>query len=214
MPKELDYRPPEFHFDDRLASQLARPIQSPPAEPLELERVAAARCSPFADYARVLTPEGGILILYRDCASGWLYTLLRTAVWIILTVTELWLLSKSSMSAGSASIAFLILGSATLFLVTRKIKIRHSVEIRHDRMILDGKHVFWAEDIGPNLPQLEIKDQNNPNRMVIAGVCGTRFVEYMTANRLDDNDRTPEVLAADLQDAIQQLWARDELIFG
>jgi hypothetical protein len=214
MPKDLHYKPPQFHFDDRLATQLARPIQNPPAEPLEPERAAAVRRSPFADYARLLTPEGGILILYRDRASGWLYTVLRTAVWIILTVTELRLLSKSSMSAGSASIAFLIVGSATLFLVTRKITIRHSVEIRHDRMILDGKHVFWAEDIGPNLPQLEIKDQNNPNRMVIAGICGTRFVEYMTANRLDDNDRTPEVLIADLQDAIQQLWARDEMIFG
>jgi hypothetical protein len=212
MPKDLRYKPPQFHFDDRLASQLARPIENPPAE--ALERDTAERRSPFADYARMLTPEGGILILYRDCASGWLYTLLRTAVWIVLTVIELWFLSKSSLSVGGATLGVLIAGSATLFLVTRKIKIRHSVEIRHDRMLLDGKHVFWADDIGPNLPQLEIKEQNNPNRMVIAGICGTRFVEYMTANRLDDNDRTPEVLIADLQDAIQQLWARDEMIFG
>jgi hypothetical protein len=48
---------------------------------------------------------------------------------------------------------------------------------------------------------------------VIAGTCGTRHVEYMTANRLDKCDRTPEVLAADLQDAMQQLWGRTELVF-
>jgi hypothetical protein len=35
----------------------------------------------------------------------------------------------------------------------------------------------------------------------------------MTANRVDENDRTPEVLAADLQDAMQQLWGRIELEF-
>jgi hypothetical protein len=100
-----------------------------------------------------------------------------------------------------------------LFLVTRKIKKSHSVEIQHDRMVLDGKHVFWAEDIGTNFPQLEIKDEENPDRMVIAGTCGTRHVEYMTCNRYDKQDRTPEVLASDLQNAMQQLWARRELSF-
>jgi hypothetical protein len=40
---------------------------------------------------------------------------------------------------------------------------------------------------------------DDPDRMVIGGICGTRFIEYMTANRLDKNDRTPERLAADLE---------------
>ncbi len=39
------------------------------------------------------------------------------------------------------------------------------------------------------------------------------FIEYMTANRMDENDRTPEVLAADLQQAMEQLWGRREVTF-
>jgi len=212
MPRELRYQPPEIKFDDRLAAQLARQVAEQPVTPIEAAAYATGR-SPFVDYARILTPEGGILILYRDLAHGWLYTLLRVVVWLILTVAELWFAVKSSQTDFGAATTFWVLFVATLFLVTRKIKKRHSVEIRHDRMILDGKHVFWAGSIGPHWPQLQ-KVDNDPNRMVIAGIYGTRYVEYMTANRMDDNDRMPEVLAAELQDAMQQLWGRSELTFG
>jgi len=213
MKRELDYRPPKIKFDDSLAAQLAQLDELTPAAPTGTAPYAEERRNPFVDYARILTPEGGILILYRDRATGWLYTLFRVVVWLILTVIEIWLLGKTELTTGQAMLWFAILNGATLFLVTRKIKRRHAVEIRHDRMILDGKHVFWARDIGRNWPQLQKKD-GDPEQMVIAGICGTRFVEYMTANRWDDNDRTPEVLAADLQDAMQQLWGRSELVFG
>jgi hypothetical protein len=36
----------------------------------------------------------------------------------------------------------------------------------------------------------------------------------MSAKRLDNNDRTPEILAADLQAAIEQLWGRREVTFA
>jgi hypothetical protein len=79
-----------------------------------------------------------------------------------------------------------------------KIVVSHSVEIRPDAMIVDGTDVFYAEDVGENWPKLQMMD-DDPDRMVIGGICGTRFIEYMTANRLDKNDRTPERLAADLE---------------
>ena len=41
-----------------------------------------------------------------------------------------------------------------------------------------------------------------------------RACRYMTANRLDENDGTPEVLAADLQAAMEQLWGRREVTFA
>lgn len=174
----------------------------------------ADRKSPFLDYVRILTPEGGILIIYKDLAQGWLYSLLRVVAWLLMTGTEGWLLGfESALSAAGAFFWLMMLGAINFFAVTRKIKVRHSVEIRHDRMILDGKHVFWAKQIGRNWPQLQMKDRD-PNCMVIAGICGTRFVEHMTANRIDECDRTPEVLAADLQDAMQQLWGRSELVFN
>jgi hypothetical protein len=214
MTSQLKYTPPEIKFDDGLAGQLAR--QAPP-QPFTAGDATAdgdGRINPFVDYARVLTPEGGILIVYRDCARGGVYALCRVAAWTILTAIELRFLADSSLSFGDATLWFLILAAATLFLVTRKIKIRHTIEIRHDRMILDGKHVFWAQHIGRNWPQLQKVDQDDPNRMVIAGTYGTRHVIYSTANRIGTNDRTPEVLAADLQDAMQQLWGRTELDFG
>ena len=42
----------------------------------------------------------------------------------------------------------------------------------------------------------------------LGGIYGTRFVEYLTVRRFDKADRAPEVFAAHLQEAIQQLWAR------
>ena len=75
-----------------------------------------------------------------------------------------------------------------------------------------GRDIFWAEDIGENWPELKTKD-DGPDRMVIAGICGTRYVEYMTANRFDECDRTSEVLAEDLKNAMEQLWGRREVTF-
>jgi hypothetical protein len=209
----LRYEPPAFEFDESLAEQLTRiaPVGSQ-LTPTGRMPFGADRKSPFAEYARILTPEGGILILYTDLVRGWPYAVLRAGIWGVLTVGQGWFLfHKSGLSLSSALLWLLILGAINLFLVTRKIRRRHSVEIRQDRMILDGGDVFWAEDIGQNWPKLQMK--GDPNRMVIAGTCGTRHVEYMTANRLDKCDRTPEVLAADLQDAMQQLWGRTELVF-
>ena len=213
MPSDLHYKGPDIRFDEDLAGQLARQARIRPTGAFDAAPGADGRINPFLDYARILTPEGGILILYRDCARGGIYALSRIAVWIVLTVTELWVLADSALSFGNATLWFLILAAGTLFFVTRKIKIRHSAEIRHDRMILDAKQVFWAEHIGRNWPQLQKIDEDS-DRMVIAGTYGTRHVQYMTVNRIGSNDRTPEVLAADLQDAMQQLWGRSELDFG
>jgi hypothetical protein len=100
-----------------------------------------------------------------------------------------------------------------LRIVRRPVEVAHSVEIRSDAMIVDGTDVFYAEDIGDNWPELQMKD-DDPDRMVICGICGTRLIEYMTANRRDENDRTPEILAADLEAAIEQLWGRREVTFA
>lgn len=213
MTRELNYQPPQIEFDDGLARQLARPAGTTPAAPIETATGYGQHRSPFAGYARILTPAGGFLIHYRDRLCGWPYTLCRLAAWSVLTILELRWLSESDLSFGAFVMWFIILGAAALFLVTRKIKRRHSVEIRHDRMILDAKDVFWAQDIGSNFPKLQQVD-DDPDRFVIAGICGTRWIEYMTVNRVDANDRTPEVLAADLQNAMQQLWGRNELVFG
>ena len=41
---------------------------------------------------------------------------------------------------------------------------------------------------------------------IMFGLYGTRFVEYLTIRRFDEYDGMPEVFAAHLQTAMQQLW--------
>jgi hypothetical protein len=120
---------------------------------------------------------------------------------------------ESSLSVLQCLLAFTLLMFVNGLIVRLRIEVSHSVEIRADAMIVDGEDVFYAQDIGDNWPELQMKD-DDPDRMVICGICGTRFIEYMTANRLDKNDRTPEMLAADLQAAIEQLWGRREVTFA
>lgn len=212
VPLEIEFQPPEIEFDDTMAREFARVANAEPVARLSPVYDLPVRKSPFVDYARILTAQGGILILYTDRARGWLYMLMRIVAWFALTGIGAGLLGMFALPSSAQFLSFLLLCGINLFCVTRPIKIRHSVEIRHDRMILDEKDVFWASDIGTNWPELKPKD-DDPSRLVICGICGTRFVEFMTANRMDDNDRTPEVLAADLKSAMEQLWGRSEVIF-
>jgi hypothetical protein len=48
--------------------------------------------------------------------------------------------------------------------------------------------------------------QDEKGNQVLSGIYGTRFVEYLTVRRFDDYDRMPEVFAAHLNEAMQQLW--------
>ncbi|HVR55678.1 MAG TPA: hypothetical protein VMT72_02475 [Pseudolabrys sp.] len=123
-----------------------------------------------------------------------------------------WLIMRSSIPGSFGFPLFMVLAVAIILIVCRTIPVHHSVEIHPDGMIIDGQLFFSADDIGDNWPALQYTGEDHPDRMVLCGVCGTRFIEYSSVNRLDRNDRTPEVLAADLQMAMEQLWGRRELI--
>jgi hypothetical protein len=212
MSEHLRYVPPGVDFDPRLANELARLDATPLTVDGEAYPVVDRR-SPFKGYARMLTPEGGILILYRDQNRSLLLTILRVIAWIVATWIGGWLIFVvSPLSARQGFYAFALLMLVNWLIVRLPVEASHSVEIRPDAMIVDGEDVFYAEDIGDNWPELQVKD-DDPERMVISGICGTRFIEYMTANRLDENDRTPEVLAAHLKAAMEQLWGRREVTF-
>jgi hypothetical protein len=55
--------------------------------------------------------------------------------------------------------------------------------------------MFWLSHM-ESLPALERKETG---KEVGCGIYGTRYVEYLTVRRFDDNDRTPEVFAAHLK---------------
>jgi hypothetical protein len=191
-----------------------------PLELPELHEIASAIAakreadrSPFADYGRHLTPEGGILIAYKDIDRSTGYALLRGFAWTVSTGVSAWIIHSLRFSFLSGSGWLLMLACVIGLIVRIKFEVEHTVEIRPDGMIVDGTDFFALSDIGTNWPMLQMTD-DDPDRMVIAGVCGTRFIEYMTANRIDASDRMPEVLAADLEDAMEQLWGRTELVFS
>jgi hypothetical protein len=209
----MRFVPPRVDFDPRLANELARWERTPPTVADEVYPIAGRR-SPFKGYVRMLTPEGGILIFYKDQDCGLFLTILRVFAWIVATGTGAWLIfSVSSLSTLPSLLTLALLMFINLLIVCQTVEVSHSVEIRPDAMIVDGEDVFYAQDIGDNWPELQKKD-GDPERMVISGICGVRFIEYMTANRLDENDRTPEVLAADLKAAMEQLWGRREVTFA
>jgi hypothetical protein len=204
--------PPSVEVDPTLANELAR-YPAPAATAANALYPIHRHHSPFKDYVRMLTPDGGVLILYKGQDRHPFLTMLRVFAWIMATGVGGWLIFyKSSLSGLQSLLALTLLMLINALLACRRIEVAHSVEIRPDAMIIDGQDVFYAEDIGDNWPELKMKD-DDPDRMVIGGICGTRFIEYMTANRLDKNDRTPERLGADLAAAIEQLWGRREVTF-
>jgi hypothetical protein len=92
----------------------------------------------------------------------------------------------------------------------RPLRVWHSIEIHPDGLIIDERLSYSVDAMGENWPSLQMVD-DDPDRLVFCGIVGTRFIEFATANRLHSkHDRTPEVLAADLELAMEQLWGRRE----
>jgi hypothetical protein len=213
MSDDLRFTLPRVDFDPRLEDDLARGLVAIPATADEPNPIHGRR-SPFKDYKRMLTPEGGVLIFYMDQDRGFFLTMLRVFAWAVATGLGGWVIFfESPLNVVQCLLTFVLLMFINLRIVRHPVEVSHSIEIRSDAMIVDSTDVFYAEDIGDNWPELQMKDDDDPDRMVICGIYGNRFVEYMTANRRDENDRAPEVLAADLEAAMEQLWGRREVTF-
>jgi hypothetical protein len=212
MPNNFQYAPPRLTRETH-AGMI--PLELP--EPHDIAAMIAAQReggpSPFADYSRHLTPEGGILIAYKDIDRSLGYALLRGFAWIVSTGVGARITFLLGFSLLSTCGCLLALAFLSALIVRIKFVVKHTVEIRPDGLIVDGADFFALSDIGTNWPSLVMID-DDPDRMVIAGTVGTRYIEFLTANRADASDRTPEVLAADLEDAMEQLWGRTELVFS
>ena len=162
--------------------------------------------SAFYKYRRSLTPEGGILIQYRDADRRWRITILRILLWIAMTYAVLWLLRNYSPLGWLLNLAILVLAAiGDAWIVRRPIGAARSIEIRRDCMIIDDRDVFWLSFIGDNWPQFEPRDED-PDDQGLYGIYGTRFVEFATAFRFGEHDATPETLAIHVNDAMEKLW--------
>ncbi len=215
MTVPVRYLPPTIVFEEGMADALTAlaPI-TPDTYPGMLGIPSSRPSSPFVGYTRTLTSEGGVLIAYKDLDCRVRYTILRIYTWTVVNGLGAWgVFQHSGLSTLKGGACLIVLGILTWLIVRMKIEAQHTVEIRPHCMVVDGTDVFRADDIGDNWPELKAKD-DAPDQATICGICGTRFIEYMTVNRLDENDRTPEVLQADLKNAMEQLWGRREVTFA
>jgi hypothetical protein len=161
---------------------------------------------PYVDYDRSLTPEGGLAVTYKDLDLRWRYTLRRLFFWTTASGIEAWyLIHHAPVYSTWINLALWLAAALVNWLIVRKpVEVYRTVEIRPDCMILNGSDIFWKGKMECGWPAFQPDAEGN---QILCGVYGTRFVEYLTVRRFEEKlDRTPEVIAAHLQDAMQQLW--------
>jgi hypothetical protein len=196
-------------IDRALAKALARIDARAPATPLGDE--AGQELAAFQRYTRALVPGGGFRIGWVDQQASASLDFLRSFTWVAASGLAVWaLLFKSPWPLLDTIPSTMACSVLIAFIVRRKFKKSHSIEIRPDGMIVDGRF-FSIEGFGEEWPRLQWKGDDE-NRLVLSGIYGTRFIEFVTANRFDLSDRTPERLAEDLALAMEQLWGRRDAI--
>lgn len=181
----------------RTAQSSTESFHAAPPVPFQLD--------PYLDYGRFLTAEGGILIIYKDIDVHWRHTIWRLLAWIAFTGFEFHYLFSLTSTQNPWLTWGLLLAAAFLnwLIVAKPVELYRRIEIRPDCMIIDGGDVFWTRFIEGGLPSCRLDAAGN---QVFCGIYGTRFVEYLTIRRFDENDRMTEVMTAHLLDAMRQLW--------
>jgi hypothetical protein len=181
-----------------------RPAHSVTAAPMIGDTLPEVRLNPYVEFSGKFTFEGGIELTYRDIDTRFFRTLCQFVIWAALTgIAAWWLFARSGLEPLAQ---WLVLGGTAFGLASlcfRPKEIARTIEIRPDGMVLDGADVFWLDRMELGWPQFQPDQAGN---LVLQGVYGTRFIEYLTVRRFDELDRSPEVLASHVQRAMQQLW--------
>jgi hypothetical protein len=165
---------------------------------------------PYLDYGRMLTDEGGILIFYKDFDVRLRHTLWRLFAWTTFTALGAFYLSPYTPLADHwiKLVALTAIAIANFLIVRKPVELYRRIEVRPDCLIVDGSDIFWRRHMEGGYPGFRLDDEGN---QMLCGIYGTRFVEYLTVRHFDENDRTMDVFAAHLQDAMQQLWSHSPI---
>lgn len=162
---------------------------------------------PYVDYSRSLTHEGGILITFKNIDTSLRHTLRRLFLWAGATGGEAsYLFHYPFIHVWTWALCLAAVAWLNWLIVRRPVEIYSRIEIRPDGMVLDGRDIFWTRYMERGWPTFRPDDKGN---LLLSGIYGTRHVDYLTVTRTDPRDpfdRTADVLAAHLQDAMQQLW--------
>ena len=163
--------------------------------------------NPYVDYSRTLTAEGGIAIVYKDIDASFGHTLRRIILWSCATGGEAWFLfNQSPVASLWINLACLIaVAIVNWLIVAAPVQVYGTLELRPDCLIIGESEIFWLRNMENGWPTFYPDGHGNKR---LSGVYGTRWVDYLTLRRFDPLDRTPEVIVAHFQHAIQQLWER------
>ena len=120
---------------------------------------AGFQADPYVDYGRFLTPEGGVLLIYKDIDPRWRHWIWRVFAWSAATGAEAWLLLwHSPVQSLWINIALLILmASINGFIVWKPVELYRRIEIRPDCMIIEGEEVFWLRLMETGWPALSAR---------------------------------------------------------
>lgn len=164
--------------------------------------------NPYVDYARYLTAEGSILICYKGIDERWRHTIWRILAWSAATFADAYFVFQPQNAEHKAlSLLCLLVAAIINWLIVRKpVQAYRQVEIRPDSMVIDGTDIFWLRKMEGGWPSF--RPDGSGKAMILCGTYGTRFVEYLKVPRFEDEDHTPEVFAAHLQHAINELWMK------
>src|SRR5713226_2361827 len=118
---------------------------------------------PYADYGRFLTPEGGILLIYKDLDLRLRHTAWRLLAWTVSTGGEGWyVFHHSPLESVWLNLACLLAISVINWLIVRKpVEIYRRIEIRPDCMIIEGADVFWMRYMEKDWPAIQRDDDGN-----------------------------------------------------
>lgn len=189
--------------------RLKKPGRFLVARPPELLRPvpddAEVRPTGFDKYARRFTAEGGIALSYKDVERTLPVILAKLSLWVgscILTYLAGFAWSPIPGFWWNA-LVYVVLAVLYALFFCRDKQVRRTIEVRPDCMIIEGMETFWKENMPLGWPGFM---PNEAGHFVLAGVYGTRWIEYLTIRRFDDNDRAPEVFASQLAAAMKYQW--------
>jgi len=209
-PQRAVWARPQFRRPAVPARHIIRAERSTPRRVLAAPAIpssswAGFQPDPYVDYGRFLTPEGGILLAYKDLDLRVRHIFWRVFAWTTTTGGEGWYLFHHSPlhSFWLNLVCLLAVGVINWFIVAKPVEVYRRVEIRPDCMIIEGSDIFWLRYMECGRPAFRPDDEGN---QVLCGVYGTRFVEYLTVRAFDEHDRAPEVFAAHVQEAMRQIW--------
>lgn len=166
---------------------------------------ADVRPNPYVDYGHWFTAEGGIAMSYKDIDDRLWHTVRRLFMWLVATAAAYGYIFELSPVRDTATrwVLFAVMAIVNWLIVAKPVELYRTIEIRPDCMIVEGADVFWRGHMELGYPAFQATPEGH---QALCGVYGTRFVEYLTVRRFDENDRAPEVFAAHLHAAMQQQW--------